>query len=103
MSKIFENAEPLILQTVNSYFDGLPVWDEHKIKGRVVSESFGLTGANRSEIYFTTTFLISPEYRMPKPGDRIKYNNALYEVSLVEKKRNLSGAIISHRCICGKL
>lgn len=103
MSNIFAKTEPLVLQTVNTSYDGIKILESHDIKGRMISQSAGMTDGDIQELYCSAIFLIPPDSPAPRPGDRIEHNAVVYDVSIVEKKCDLSGKLISYRCLCGKI
>ena len=103
MKNLFEPAIPLILQAVSSYFDGLPVWEEFTIRGRLLYEKKALSTDEHPAQLCSAVFFIPADSREPKPGNRIKYNGILYDITLVETKKDISGKTAAYRCTCGFL
>ena len=103
MRKLFEPAIPLVLQVISSYFDGLPVWEEYTIRGRLLYEKKALSSDENPAQLCSAVFFIPADSREPKPGNRIKYNGTLYDITLVENKRDISGKSAAFRCTCGFL
>lgn len=102
MNNLFEPVSGLILESVNRYFDGLPVWEEFALRGRLLYEKKMLSDdANPAPVY-SAVFFIPSTCREPCPGDRIKYNGITYDVTEVEPKRNLAGKLAAFRCTCGR-
>ena len=103
MKNLFEPAANLILQTINNYFDGLPVWEEHTIRGRLLYEKKVLSADENPTPVYSAVFFIPSDCREPQPGNRIKHNGILYDVTSVEHKKDISGKSAAYRCICGFL
>ena len=102
MNRFFEPETALTLQTINRYFDGLPVWEEHDIHGRLLYEKRILSNSEHPCPVYCAVFLIPTGNREPQPGNRIKYNNQLYDITSVEHKYTLSGTLAAYRCTCGR-
>ena len=102
MKNLFEFVSTLTLQTVNSYSDGLPVWQEFALSGRLLYEKKILSDDASQAPVYSAVFFIPSTNREPRPGDRIKYNAITYDVTKVEPKRNLKGTLAAFRCTCGR-
>ena len=102
MKNLFEPGTNLVLQSINRYFDGLPVWEEFALRGRLLYEKKILSGNTSLSPAYSAVFFIPSTTREPRPGDRIKYNGITYDVTKVEPKRNLAGSLAAFRCTCGR-
>ena len=94
----FRNKENLILQN----FNGSDVCKEIPVRGYFTLENEALSGDQFNELASTAIVLLEPGCS-PHPGDRIRRQDELYSIGLVEIKKSVNGEIRFFRCACSKI
>ena len=103
MNTIFDLLEEFPTQTIDRYFDGLPIWKTGTVKARIITECSNLSEKNDAEVSSSVICLIPPDQPKPLPGSRIDIHGITYDIISVESRNNISGELIAYRCRCGRV
>ena len=93
--------EEFILHTIDRHFDGMEIWKQTVVKGKLLTERDSLSFNEMPELRKSATCLLPGDVVKPLPGNRLEIRGTLYDITIVEPKRDLNGKVVAFRCLCG--
>ena len=94
------DVKNLVLLTPVSCTDGVAVWEEHPVTGRLLHRQSSLCCDEHSVPTDNTVFVIAPCTPSPQAGNRITDDNNTYLITETETPTNLKGSPVCHKCTC---